>query len=205
MLAIQERRKTVAEMYVRGATQWEIASKVGVNQGQISRDLAAIRQQWLESSLQDFDSRKAQELAKIDMIEATAWAAWDRSCQDAETTTASLLKGRINKDGTPVPDLQKTAKILKGQAGDPRFLERMSWCIDKRCEILGLNAPKKVAPTSLDGEKEWHATDADRYAILSAALAELGIAIAPAHVNGTAHGDPPTLEGPGADLSRGGA
>jgi hypothetical protein len=39
-----------------------------------------------------------------------------------------------------------------GQIGDPRFLAGVQWCINKRCEILGLDAPAKFAPTDVDGK-----------------------------------------------------
>ena len=46
----------------------------------------------------------------------------------------------MDKDGQPLPDLKKSAKVSKGQAGDPRFLERVCWCVEQRCKILGLYA-----------------------------------------------------------------
>jgi hypothetical protein len=68
-LEIQQSRQIVADRYLRGQTQWQIANCVEVTQATISYDLAAIRTEWLESSLRDFNARKAQELAKIDLIE----------------------------------------------------------------------------------------------------------------------------------------
>jgi len=108
-LALQQRRKHVAELYLRGQTQWQIAHAMDVNQAQISRDLKVIRREWLNSAVQDFDARKAQELAKIDAVEAEAWAAWRRSQDPAETVKAST-------DGSG----KKVEKTKKGQHGDPR-------------------------------------------------------------------------------------
>jgi DNA-binding CsgD family transcriptional regulator len=83
--ALMERRKRIASMYVTGKNQWERARTVGVSQGTVSNDLAAIREDWLASTRRDFDARKAEELAKLDQLEAEAWAAWERSCRDSET------------------------------------------------------------------------------------------------------------------------
>jgi hypothetical protein len=32
----------------------------------------------------------------------------------------------------------------EGQAGDPRFLQGVACCIDRRCKLLGLDKPDKV-------------------------------------------------------------
>jgi hypothetical protein len=99
-----------------------------------------LHKRWQKSALAKLDERKAQELARIDHLEAVAWQAWERSCQDAETASASVVQGRVDKEGEPLPDLKKSSKVSKGQAGDPRLLERVSWCIEQRCKILGLAA-----------------------------------------------------------------
>lgn len=153
-LELVERRKKVASMYLRGFTQHEIAQAVGVDRGQISRDLEKLREDWLGSALMDFDERKAQELAKVDKLERTACKAWLRSCKPAETIRLETVRGRTRKgkevtrhpNGAvvtrdieiPLPDLVKTSKTSQGQAGDPRFLERIGWCVSERCKILAL-------------------------------------------------------------------
>jgi hypothetical protein len=141
--ALAERRQQVAALYIRGITQAEIGRRYGLNQATVSRDLAAVRAAWLASSIADYGERKAQELARIDAIESEAWAAWERSQTDAETLHAESLKGRVGANGAPLPDLAKTSKTAKGQCGDPRYLERVGWCVEQRCKILGLLAPEK--------------------------------------------------------------
>jgi hypothetical protein len=136
-LVIDKRRQDVADLYRRGVPQHEIAERFGVCQQAISRDLAKIRAAWLKSAIRDFDAAKAEELAKIDHIEAVAWKAWDRSTQDAETRHAEKTEGRVNKDGAALPDLTKKSRTRKGQAGDPRFLERIAWCVETRLKIIG--------------------------------------------------------------------
>lgn len=66
-----------------------------------------------------------------------AWDAWERSKRDAMT----LIRTK-----TPLPSKQgrkrqrvKEQSIAKGQCGDPRYLERVAWCVDQRCKILGLH------------------------------------------------------------------
>src|SRR5262249_40491485 len=86
----------------------------------------------------DLNTAKQRELAKIDGLEAAAWQAWERSCQDAETLHSGALKGRTDTEGKPLPDVQKSYKTVQGQTGDARFLELVHSCIAQRRKILGL-------------------------------------------------------------------
>jgi predicted transcriptional regulator len=126
-LAVLERRKKVAARYVRGETQWEIARAFEVTQSTVSADLKAIRSAWLAEAVRDLSELKARELAKIDETEAQAWRAWTKSQENAEVLRARMRGGN-----------SETEKVSKGQAGDPRFLELILKCVQKRCEILGI-------------------------------------------------------------------
>ena len=129
-----ERREQVARLYLEGKTQTEIAAKFDVTQATISRDLEAIRQQWVENALVHFDQIKARELARIDKLERENWQAWERSQKDAETVTK-----KMGKDG----DKQATI-ITKGQVGDPQFLRGVQWCIEQRLKIYGVYEAVKL-------------------------------------------------------------
>jgi len=117
----------------------------------VSYDLKAIRTQWLKAAIRDFDQARAEELAKIDLVEVEAWAAWARSQEEKEIASQEEQHDPIvweDAKGKP----QITYKIKKrirmrkeGQAGAPAFLEVVLKCIAKRCEILGLDAPKRFA------------------------------------------------------------
>lgn len=131
-----DRRRRVAALYLRGDSQYEIARAVGVNQGTISRDLEAVRAEWLAAAVRDFDARRAEELARLDALETEAWAAWERSRAPAETTTAEKAE---TADGTR----SKASKRVEGRDGDPRFLQVVERCIARRCELLGLDEPQK--------------------------------------------------------------
>jgi hypothetical protein len=130
-LAVLERRRNVAARYVRGETQWEIARAFEVDQGTISRDLAEIRKAWQAEAVRDVSEVKAKELAKVDAAEEQAWRAWTRSQEDAQTKRERLRPGSDDEAG-------ETVRTSKGQAGDPRFLELILKCVQKRCEILGI-------------------------------------------------------------------
>ena len=134
------RREDVARRYLQGQTQSEIADVFGVSQAQISKDLAAIRAAWLASAVRDFDALKAQELAKIDAVEREYWLAWERSKKDKEI---SVQEGGEVDPQTRKPRIKKVVMRKEGQAGNPAFLAGVLTCIERRCSILGLDAPKR--------------------------------------------------------------
>jgi transposase len=142
---IAERRKTVASLYLQGKFQAEIAKEVNVDRGTISRDLQAIEGEWAKSGVMDLNAAKALALAKIDEIEREAWNAFKQSRQDAETmeVTGTTQGGK----GKP----EKVKKVTHRQHGDSRFLAIILDCVKQRCEILGLDAPKKLEHGGIDG------------------------------------------------------
>ena len=111
---IIKRRSLVAEMYLKGYFQADIAKKLGVTQQQVSQDLKVIYKNWKNSAVRNFDELKDRELVKIDNLETTYWQAWEGS----------------KKEGSSV--------------GDARFLQGIQWCVAKRCEILGVNSPQEI-------------------------------------------------------------
>lgn len=151
-------RAFVAELYLKGETQAAIARALAarfypgeppLSQRQISYDIEALHKLWVKTQIHNVDQLKARELARIDKLERTYWAAWERSLLDAETVTE---KGKGRGAGrTPVrpSQFEKTVQ-RRGQAGDPRFLQGVQWCIERRCAILGLEQ-KKIDLTS-DGK-----------------------------------------------------
>ena len=154
-----ERRYKVAERYLKGEQQYDLARAFGVTQAQISYDLKAIRAWWRESAIRDFDARQEQELEKIDLLERTAWEAWERSLQPREVTLTEKAEGgdvpdEQGKTRSKSPTLKASVR-RENQVGDPRFLEQVHKCIERRCTILGLNAPQKVAPTNVEGTASW--------------------------------------------------
>jgi len=51
----EQRRETIAALYVQGQSQSTIAQHLGISQQQVSYDLKAIQKAWLASTLRDFD------------------------------------------------------------------------------------------------------------------------------------------------------
>jgi hypothetical protein len=141
-------RRRIADLYLQGWIQADIAKEIDISPATVSRDIKFLQKEWQESTLVDIDAAKSQELAKIDRLEREYWTAWERSCEDAETITQKtkgVVKRRQEEDGTFVAERPAEAtKTSKGQAGDPRFLAGVQWCIERRCKILGIDAPTSI-------------------------------------------------------------
>jgi len=138
-LAVAERRQRVAAAYCRGLTQWQIAREEGVDQSQVSRDLAELRKAWLESARANFSQRKADELARWDQLEVTYWQAWERSCRPARKNVKKRSKepdGR-DEDGQPrFSEKTERGRHVEGRDGNPAFLAGVERCIEGRQKIL---------------------------------------------------------------------
>ena len=143
---IEQRRQQVADLYLRSWTQAAIARELAVSQATVSADLKAIRREWRDSQIRDFDEAVAIELRTIGHLEREAWSGWERSQQPAEST-------KVIQDGGG----KKAEKTVRQQQGDPRYLELVHRTIAGRRALLGLDAPTRIAPTSPDGDESYHA------------------------------------------------
>jgi hypothetical protein len=133
--------EAVTEMYLRGKFQSEIAAALNISQPQVSYDVWIIQKRWRESSLVNWDEARAKELERIDSLEREYWAAWEAS--KTERTKKRQRKGATGAIDASIETEQRD--------GNPAFLAGVIACIDRRCKILGLDAPTKIAPTTPDG------------------------------------------------------
>lgn len=125
---LEARRWYVSELYLKGKKQWEIIAlvfqkfAVEVSQQTISNDLQWVREQWKKESKMLIDERLALELAKIDQLELEYHALFERS------------KGKNGKG-----------------KGDLKYKQRVEWCMERRAQLLGVDAPKRTELTGLNG------------------------------------------------------
>jgi hypothetical protein len=68
-VALLDRRRKIAVLYLRHIDQVTIAQQLGVTQATVSRDLKALTQRWLAESVEAVSTVKARELAELDDIE----------------------------------------------------------------------------------------------------------------------------------------
>jgi hypothetical protein len=131
---IRTDRAEIAGLYLEEWTQADIGTKLGLSRQQIGYDSSAVRQDWLPSSLMDFNAKKAEELAKIDRVESEYWSAWGASKQARHISITEQPRDE--------------AERLK--TGDPRYLAGVERCIEARAKILGLHAPTETGLAGQD-------------------------------------------------------
>ena len=158
----------IARMYlIEHKTQAQIAETLSndpernytISQQQISYDLRSLRKKWLKSAMVDFTQARAEELARVDRLEAEYWDAWQAS---KEITTA---RGVAGEDDPVVTQ--------KYGPGDPAFLAGVERCIKMRVDLLGLQAPKLLAVVDEDFDQEkWAKDRAARHAEALSTLEE---------------------------------
>ena len=150
-----QRRPQVAEMYIAGKYQTDIARHFGVTPTTIHNDLKAIRRQWAKEYAETWNDVVIEQLAKIDKQEREAWQAWERSKLDAETKETFTESSGKTQDGKPIVGKTTLKKKSVGQAGDPRFLQSIQWCIEQRLKVVGGYASDRRAKRKLDNEEKW--------------------------------------------------
>jgi hypothetical protein len=166
---VTERRHRVAQLYLGGKVQHEIATELGTSQQLISQDLRRITQAW-ETRMTEFLTRqKAIAAAQIEWAMREAAAGWERSKEAREITETEATEG----EGQAAR--RKAKRRLEGSVGNPAFLSAYQKGIDQMATLLGLNAPQKVAPTSPSGAEAWEGAHGLAILLTGAEQAPLGL------------------------------
>lgn len=149
---IEARRRLVAERYLQGKSQNEIAEECGVTQPVISNDLKVIREHWRTQCAEKFDDAKSKELARLDLIECQLWDAWFQSKAPAETRIVKLRKApdvpqkfKGSKDASPAAAAAEKLRVIeknievtrRGQVGNPTFLIQIKEICELRLKVMG--------------------------------------------------------------------
>lgn len=125
----------IAEWYMLGWTHLRMADELNnrfyakdgrqILRRQLTFDVSKIVERWRAKATTQVDQRKAEELARIDRLEAEYWTAWEKSQEARSMPTKSGDEVEI------IPN------------GDPRFLQGVERCVDMRIRIFGLYAPTR--------------------------------------------------------------
>lgn len=151
---------TTADLYCRGWTQQAIADEIHVERSIISDDIKAILKRWRESAILDFNDAVCDELARVRHLEAVAWDDYYASGGEETTTTVeSTTEGSYAGS-------RRTGQRKRTRMRDPRFLTTVQWCIERRCKLLGLDAPERLEARVQQEGNDKH----DRLAVLRAAI-----------------------------------
>lgn len=129
-------RDVIAQMVLQKRTIDDIAQRIGRNRNTVLKDLRFLEERWLQSADRLTAARRAEELARIDRLEYLAWEAYERSITTREVTKTVLEQG---EKGTRTKAETRKEELI----GDPKWLDKVCWCVEQRAKILGLYAPTK--------------------------------------------------------------
>lgn len=133
----------IAALYLQGYSQTEIAARLNLGVATVCRDLKPYHERWQEEARRDIATRKAEQLAQLDQLLREYWEAWERSKAPRKVSTVSKAAGGNGDGSATVRSEERT--------GDPRFLEGVRWCMERRAKLLGLDAPTRTEHTGADG------------------------------------------------------
>jgi len=145
---IQEHLNIIAGLYLRGNSIRQIVDEINKKSKRktsirtVHNDIQTLLTEYKEQRIVELEDAQRVELARINEVEKTAWDAWERSKQ-RETQTDKSVTGEKSRT--------ESGTTKEETPGDPRFLQIIMNCIDKRCKVLGLDAPITIQGTGADG------------------------------------------------------
>lgn len=155
------RQKRAWELIAAGKTQREIAADFGITQASVSELLARSELRILGELKDTVEIHKRKQIEVLERIVSMALTQFEKSCaksaKASERTESDVTQ--LQGGSVTVPNLTPRRKIRhleqQDQYGDPRFLAEARHALAEIREILGLNAPTKIAPTDPTGTKEY--------------------------------------------------
>jgi hypothetical protein len=151
IVKIAARRQQVIDLYMLGKTLPEIAVELGVSRQTTWRDWLAVEAEWKSNRLAALDNHIRAQLSKLDRAEHEAWAAWEAS------KNPDVVTKTVESDG-PHGAESREERTERPQTGNPSYLAAIQSCIERRCKLLGLDAPTKIAPVTPDGDAPYTLT-----------------------------------------------
>ena len=138
---IKKDRVIIADLYLRGFTQAEIAQQMGMTQQMVSYDLKIVAEDWKNEARKAHEDRVAIELAKLNRIERECLIGWERSQGEIKETKVSKTSAQNPKESAESKKIQLV--------GDVRFLDTAIKCSRERRDLMGTDAPTKLDIPSL--------------------------------------------------------
>lgn len=131
-------RAVIARLILEGWTFREIAAEFDgrLSRSQVHRDMEAIGKLWRARAVNDVDTLRKEELARIDHVYRVAFEGWIRSLRPREETSTKTVEADRGRTEAAVKRSERD--------GNPRFLAVVLSCIDRRAKLLGLDAPTRI-------------------------------------------------------------
>lgn len=143
----------IAKLYLAHKSHEQIAAQLSamrpyqLSRAQISYDIRTLVTRWRAESVRTIDDQKAEELKRINAVEATAWESWAKS-----QSPSSVKRQNRTLDKNGVPGTGHMTIEQQDRDGDSRFLSLVMQCSERRCRLLGIEAPQKINLGGPDGK-----------------------------------------------------
>jgi hypothetical protein len=146
----EERLTEVAALHRRGMKQTEIAKAVGVSQPQIAYDLRIVQARYQATQLDDHGALVAEKLAQYRDIRCEAWAAYDRSKEDADMVVEEFVDA--NEADTREGSERRIRRVVTkaGRLPGNQYLLTIMRTLEAERELLGLDPEKPAAQNTLN-------------------------------------------------------
>lgn len=150
-IEVEHRRHEIARLKLMKMNYREIVAAlaaVGIKASiaTVSLDIKAMRQEWREARLAEVGDVIDADLAVLDTLQAEAMREWERS----KTRAKSRRRERGN---IPGGIYDKDIRTTEDRCGDPRYLQIVNDCMEKRAKLLGLYKPEKHEHAGPGGER----------------------------------------------------
>ena len=137
---IRDRELRVWDLLLKGLEGVDIARREGVHPSVISRIKMRVERRIAAETEGKASSLRARQIGELRRARREAWRGWEESCKPAAKTT----RRSGGKGFGPVE-----ANEIKGQSGNPAFLEKVYDGIRLEAKLTGTEAPIKQ---TLDGD-----------------------------------------------------
>ena len=143
-------KEFVLDLYLKGFSFTAITDglndsrEYNVSRTQVTKDIKQEIELWKNERLDDISASVQLEIQKINVLEMEYWKAWIKSQKNQKTITTSA-KNNVNEQKKVVgrTEISKTER-QEESSGDVRFLQGVERCIQKRCELSGLDRAKEI-------------------------------------------------------------
>ena len=138
----------IAPLYLKGLNYREISEQLGLSIKQVSSDILSIKEEWRKAYIDDFNEFRKRELLKIDLIEAEAWKAWEKSKRGRTSTLKSA------EDSQQFGARKSASEEHSGSHGDVQYLQLVQSCVNNRLKLLGAYGAAKIENPESDVDSD---------------------------------------------------
>lgn len=168
-IARRLRRRAVSTDLIRGQfSVQQLAVKYSVSTATISNDVSAIQDEWEQADNRLFERHALRRQARIEQLLETireSYEEWERSKEPAMTKTVKVQSARCRKcagsgrlknpetsrmrkcgycDGKGKLSIEDETTTIKGQTGNPAYLQTVQAAIKEISQLEGLRVHKTV-------------------------------------------------------------